>query len=632
MSDALHDTLAMDAVLEALANEIGAERGRLLLFGEPGVGKSALADRIARALAARGQLCQCISADPGSPALGPPGALALGAWSENGWRVLGLEALCTLDAARYRLPLVRALERLLVAADADATLLLDPPGLVRGAAAAELLLAICECAEIDMAVVLVRDEGEIPLHQELCASGVSIRTLTAAKDARRPPKGERERSRTEQWNAFLAHAVESVVNLDEVRVIGMPPTGEQWRGRQIALLRGGACSAMGEVVSVAGQRLNVRTERLAAGADTLLVRDAVRTPRRGLHTAATAPMRQRPPAFVEATSPLATTVGSLSVTLVNGVFGDPLLQLRFKHLRRSILFDLGDAVRVSARIAHQVSDVFLSHAHFDHIAGFLWLLRARLSGSPPCAIYGPPGIAGHIEHLIGGIHWDRIDGDGPEFLIHELHRGTRKSYRIQVGQELQALDEAACADGILLAERDFSIRAVTLDHGIPVLAFAFESASQVNIRRERLHARNLEPGPWLGELKERLLAGEPDAPIELPDGSTASAAALGEDLVLVTPGRKLVYATDFADTAINRDTLAGAATQADVLVCEATFTRDDAEQALRTQHLTARACGEIATRANVARLMPFHFSKRYEHDPTPVYAELAAAFRGTILS
>jgi ribonuclease BN (tRNA processing enzyme) len=43
-----------------------------------------------------------------------------------------------------------------------------------------------------------------------------------------------------------------------------------------------------------------------------------------------------------------------------------------------------------------------------------------------------------------------------------------------------------------------------------------------------------------------------------------------------------------------------------------------------TRHLTARACGEIATAAGVERLIPFHFSKRYEDEPERIYNEVAA--------
>jgi ribonuclease BN (tRNA processing enzyme) len=38
--------------------------------------------------------------------------------------------------------------------------------------------------------------------------------------------------------------------------------------------------------------------------------------------------------------------------------------------------------------------------------------------------------------------------------------------------------------------------------------------------------------------------------------------------------------------------------------------------------LTTRACGEIAAAADVARLVPFHFSRRYQHDPQQIYQEI----------
>ncbi len=99
-----------------------------------------------------------------------------------------------------------------------------------------------------------------------------------------------------------------------------------------------------------------------------------------------------------------------------------------------------------------------------------------------------------------------------------------------------------------------------------------------------------------------------------------------------TPGRRLVYATDFADTAANRARVVELARRAEVLFCESTFTTEHAAQARATQHLTAPACGEIARAAGVERLAPFHFSRRYEHDPARVYAQLREAFDGPIVA
>ena len=85
-----------------------------------------------------------------------------------------------------------------------------------------------------------------------------------------------------------------------------------------------------------------------------------------------------------------------------------------------------------------------------------------------------------------------------------------------------------------------------------------------------------------------------------------------------------IYATDFADTADNRARVIGLAHGAHTLFCESTFCEADADQAARTAHLTTRACAEIAEAAGVARLVPFHFSRRYEHDPAAVYGGIAA--------
>jgi len=66
------------------------------------------------------------------------------------------------------------------------------------------------------------------------------------------------------------------------------------------------------------------------------------------------------------------------------------------------------------------------------------------------------------------------------------------------------------------------------------------------------------------------------------------------------------------------------AKDAHTFFCEAPFCEAYSAQSLRTGHLTTRACGEIATAARVERLIPFHFSRRYQDEPARVYAEVRA--------
>jgi ribonuclease BN (tRNA processing enzyme) len=255
------------------------------------------------------------------------------------------------------------------------------------------------------------------------------------------------------------------------------------------------------------------------------------------------------------------------------------------------------------------------------------LLRSRIGLLSLCRLWGPPGLAEHIRCLIGGILWDRIGGAGPRFEIAELHGERLLRWRVQAGGPgLQPLQQRRVAEAVILDEDAFRVRAVTLDHGTPVLAYALETQQRLNVRKERLQALGLAGGPWLTELKRLLLAGEGDAKLQLPDGRHLEAATLEELLIEATPGQKLVYATDLADTPDNRRRLQALAAGADILILEAAFTEANRKQAQSTQHLTTRACGTIAREAGVRRLLPFHFSRRYEADTAALYRELSRYF------
>lgn len=607
---------------------------RAVLVGQPGTGKSTLAAALAAQLASRGEACWCLGADPGLPAFGVPGALSIGEWRDGAWQVRGLAALCTLDAGRFRLPLVAAAERLLCDLP-DTTLLIDGPGVVRGTPGEELLHALVAATRADLVIVLTRAGHAPPLAQELAALDIPWVAVTAAEAARRPGRAVRGRQRTRLWDAYLAAARAVTLDLKQLRILGTPPpiaSPEAWVGRQVALFDGARLLALGEVLSVNGDRLQVRAPRCAEPT-ALLVRNAARSTDGLLETLppfAAEPLEHFPAATktrigMMGARRIGGRVGNVDVTLVNGVLGDPLLRLRPRHQRRSLLFDIGAGARLSARVAHEVTDLFISHAHMDHIAGFLWLVRSRVGELPPCRVYGPPGMTQHIEHLVQGVLWDRVGVRGPCFEVAELHGECLLRWRVRAGEpHSERLDEQHVTDGILLHEPGFRVRAVTLDHGTPVLAFAFEPERQLNVRKDRLLARGLAPGRWLGELKRCLLEDRRDARIELPDGSRAAAGELGAELVLSSPGRKIAYATDLADTPDNRARLVALAQGAHTFFCEAPFRAADRDQAARTGHLTTRACGEIAQQAGVARLVPFHFSRRYEDDVAPTYEEIAA--------
>ena len=629
--------LAFDCVPGRLAERLMARDRRVMLFGQPGIGKTTLASGLAAHLDGKQRAIWCVGADPSSPAFGMPGAVCVGRWRNGDWTLVDSEALCTLDAARFRLPLLQAVATL-AGTVREGSLLLEAPGVVRGVAAAELLVSLAQAAAIDLVLVLLREGQPPPLGQELESLGVEVVPVRASAEAHRPGKMTRARSRTLRWNRHLEGGVEHRMALADLHLVGTPPrnAAEAWLGKQVAFLDRQRTRSMGEVTDADETRLCVMLPPGREPTGTLLVRDACRADDGVLITGkpfAEAVVRYVPPADVlpnglaggdGGVMPL-VHAGAVIATLMNGVFGDPLLHLRLGHQRRSLLFDLGEGSRLPARIAHQVTDVFISHAHMDHISGFLWLLRSRIGESSVCRIYGPPGIADHVRGLISGIHWDRIADRGPKFEVAELHGEVLRRFRLQAGlAETQSLENKPVLDGVVLREPEFLVRAAVLDHGTPVLAFAFEPAFQINVRKEQLIGRQWAPGPWLNELKRHIAAGDRAARIALPEGRTATVEELAEELTLITPGANLVYATDFADTEANRRKVINLARDAHTLFCEASFLEEQRGQAARTGHLTARACGEIANETGTRYLVPFHFSRRYEERPWRIYDEIAA--------
>jgi ribonuclease Z len=629
------------SVLNCSAKEIvervlGKDR-RILMFGPPGVGKSTLSGQLAQVLGSQGRACWCLSADPGSPGFGIPGAITLAQWQSGAWQIRAMEALCTLDAGRFRLPLTMAVGRLLHKVP-QGVLLLDGPGVVRGVAGHELLPALLEAADIDTVLAMTAADRQPPLMDQLLCLDAEIFIVHASPEAKRPGKRMRARERTRQWDAYLTQGIEYELDPRGFRLYGLPPPIEEpsaWVGRQLALLKENTTLGFAEILQVNAGRFLVRTPVPVSDADSLLVRDVMRSSEGLIETAppfAAERLEYIPPATVAPTIDqeggprVIGRVGPVDVALVNGIFGDPLLHLLVRHQRRSILFDLGESGRLPARTAHHVTDVFISHAHMDHISGLQWLLRSRLGEYPACRLYGPPGLAGHVEGFLQSFLWDRIDDRGAVFEVAELHGDQLLRYRLQAGLKgREELGTCPVDDGVLLKEPGFRVRAITLDHHTPVLAFAHEPVRVLNVRKDRLFARGLEPGPWLTELKRQLLAENRSAVIRLPDGREETAGKLENELILVSPGKNLVYATDFADTADNRERLVKFAHHAHTFFCEATFIEADVEHAKRNGHLTTRACGEIATEAGVSRLVPFHISRRYMKSPGQVFDELREA-------
>lgn len=321
--------------------------------------------------------------------------------------------------------------------------------------------------------------------------------------------------------------------------------------------------------------------------------------------------------------------------LVNEPYGDPGLYVEFMFERRALLFDLGDLGALSTRRILRVTDVFVSHGHMDHFIGFDYLLRLHLGRARRLRLYGPPGFAAQVEHKLAAYTWNLVHRYEAELVFEVCEARPDGSALVCEFPSSSAFRRASertstIADGVLLDEPALRIRAVFLDHGTPVLAFALEEKAHVNVWKNRLEEMALPMGPWLHELKQAVLAGLPDdTPVRVP-GPVARELPLGllrERLVRVVAGQKIAYVVDCDFNPVNAARVIALARDADWLYVESPFLHEDVANAARKHHLTARQAGWLARQARVKRVVPFHFSPKYRDCEARLRAEVEEAAR-----
>jgi len=327
----------------------------------------------------------------------------------------------------------------------------------------------------------------------------------------------------------------------------------------------------------------------------------------------------------------------LHPTLVNGRTGDPALYIETLFEKRAILFDLGDITALSTRKLQRLEHIFVSHTHIDHFIGFDHLLRILVGREKTISLYGPEGFIEQLYHKLSAYRWNLARGYPCDLVLlvtevdSSLGQKTTR-FRLKNAFAAEPISRGSLDDLLLYADPAFRVKTAVLDHKIPCLAFAIEEAVHVNVWKNRLAELGLPIGPWLRDLKRAVTDDSPDHHLirigaSKPDPS-ARTMLLGalRDVVTVTPGQKIAYVTDAADTPANRRAIVELARNADLLFIEAAFADADAQLAQARAHLTTTAAGQIARAAEARRIEPFHFSPRYAGEDERLLEEVRAAF------
>lgn len=257
----------------------------------------------------------------------------------------------------------------------------------------------------------------------------------------------------------------------------------------------------------------------------------------------------------------------------------------------NLLIDCGEGTQRQLRMAEEnpckITRILLTHLHGDHVLGLPGLMKTLEMSqyAKTLKIYGPSGTRKHIallEELYGKIK-----------ITHEVHEGS----------------------GTIIDEKEFMVQALPMSHGIATQAYAFIVKDRRHIDKAKLKKMKVGDSPLLKNLQN----GK-DITI---DGKKLSAKAL----TYVTPGKKVAF---ILDTGENANTLK-IAKDADILVCESTYSAQETETAKEHKHLTSEQAAKIAKKANVKKLILTHLSQRYENEPEKIRKEASKTFKNVFV-
>jgi len=282
------------------------------------------------------------------------------------------------------------------------------------------------------------------------------------------------------------------------------------------------------------------------------------------------------------------------------------LALKLSQSSEVWLFDCGEGTQhqlIKSNIkSSQIKKIFITHMHGDHVYGLPGLLATLgLSGkSNGIEIYGPSELRGFITSAL------------------------RSSYcKLSFPLHFVEVEDYALQNKILFESNKIEVSCACLKHRLPAYGYRVREKDKpgiFDIKKAKL--MNIPPGPIYSELQK-------GKTIELDDGRSFN----GKEFC--GPARKgeiFVYCTDtvFSESAVSLSK------NADLLVHESTFSKEDEKMAHEKLHSTTIMAAKTALLSNTKKLIITHFSPRYTNKslitPIDLLKEAQKIFPNTYLA
>jgi len=268
--------------------------------------------------------------------------------------------------------------------------------------------------------------------------------------------------------------------------------------------------------------------------------------------------------------------------------------LLISYKNHGILVDCGEGTQRQLKIAGipitKVTTILISHWHGDHTLGLPGLIQTlgAASDTHVLEIYGPKGTGMRFEHMFKAFVFDRKI----EMNIHEIKEGK------------------------FFENEDFYLEAISLEHTIETFGFNFVEKDRLRIDTKKTKKLGIPEGPLLGKLQDGKSIIWKDKTVR------------PEEVTYTVKGKKVSIISDSAPcSACDR-----LAKDADVLVCEATYSSALSEKSEAYRHMTGQQAALIANRSGVKKLVLVHFSARYkdigeiEDDAKAVFPDSVCAY------
>ena len=282
------------------------------------------------------------------------------------------------------------------------------------------------------------------------------------------------------------------------------------------------------------------------------------------------------------------------------------LALKLSQTAEVWLFDCGEGTQhqlMKSNIkSSQITKIFITHMHGDHIYGLPGLLATLgLSGnSDGIEIYGPTELR--------------------SFVISAL----KSSYcKLSFPLTFIEVEVSASQNKILFENDKVKVNCACLTHRLPAYGYRVSEKDKPGIFDiKKAKDLKIPPGPIYSELQ----AGKT---VELKDGRSFNGK---EFCGAPRKGESFVYCTDtvFSESAVKLSK------NADLLVHESTFSKEDEKMAYEKLHSTTIMAAKTALLSNVKKLIITHLSPRYTQKssitPSDLLKEAQKIFPNTYLA